>query len=89
VKLQPLSLSTILAAALFIASPAAFAGTPVSASGPTMDAAMDAATKAVEDDARKSGTCVSTYPSIKTCKQNPDGTWVCTGVRANHKGSCK
>ena len=65
------------------------AGTAVYAEGSDPEKAMEAATKAVEEAARKAKRCVSEYPSLGTCEQLSNGNWRCRGIRANHKGSCK
>lgn len=87
--MRTFTLSTSLATLLLTFSTAAFAGTPFAGTGATPEEAMDAATKAVEEAARKKGTCVSEYPDLKKCTQEPDGSWKCVGIRANKKGSCK
>lgn len=74
-------------ALLFTVSPA-IAGTPVYGEGPDLEKAIEAATKAVEEAAKRANRCVSKYPSIDTCEKLPNGNWRCRGIRANQKGSC-
>lgn len=84
--------SILIRAALFtccaLAGAIAHAGTPVYGEGKDLDEAMEAATRNVQDAAKKAKRCVSEYPSANKCTKTASG-WRCHGVRANQKGSCK
>lgn len=67
----------------------AVAGKVVKGEGRTLEEAMEAATRNVEADARAAKRCVSEYPKTSTCSRVTEDKFVCQGVRANHKGSCK
>lgn len=89
--MKPLSRTLALTLSLCsLATPGeVLAGKPIYGYGADIPSAMESAQKAVEDAARKTGRCVSRYPTVETCTQVKDGAWRCQGVRANHKGSCK
>uniref|UniRef100_UPI003F494B92 hypothetical protein n=1 Tax=Cupriavidus taiwanensis TaxID=164546 RepID=UPI003F494B92 len=63
------------------------AGTPVYGVSKDLGEALEKSVAAVEKAAQVHGTCVSTYPSLDTCKESK-GYWQCSAIRANHKGSC-
>lgn len=77
----------LMIAVLSSLAPAAFAGTPVHGVDKDLGVALDKASVNVEHAAQVHGTCVSSYPSLDTCKE-AKGYWQCTGVRADWKGSC-
>ncbi|MGF6183435.1 hypothetical protein ABIB42_004490 [Massilia sp. UYP32] len=87
-KLQGGSMKKLLLLCVALAAGPALAGEPVRAVSKDLGIAMDNARLAVEQAAVAHGTCVSEYPSIKKCEEGPQGYWQCTGIRANHKGSC-
>lgn len=78
-----------VALAMLLLPAPAWAGKVVTGDGPTLEAAMEAATRNVEEAARVAKRCVSEYPRPDTCVQLADGRFRCRGVRANQKGSCK
>lgn len=78
----------ILVLCLTLMAAPAFAGEPVRGVSKDLGEAMEKATAAVERAAQVHGTCVSEYPNIKKCEEGPQEYWQCTGIRANHKGSC-
>lgn len=65
----------------------AHAGKPVYGISKDLGEALEKAVEAVEKAAVVHGTCVSTYPSMDTCRE-VKGYWECHGIRANHGGSC-
>lgn len=68
----------------------ALGGEPVYAINKDLGLALEKATAAVEDAAKKHGTCVSEYPSLDTCVIHDrfNDYFQCRGIRANHLGSC-
>lgn len=83
-------LRTVIAFSLAAAAGLAVAGEPVYGVDKDLGAALDKSVAAVEKAAAVHGTCVSEYPSLKTCEASKkfDGYFECRAIRANHKGSC-
>lgn len=83
----------LLCASVLALSAPAFAGEPVTGSGPTKSAAADDANRRAAEIAKKKGisgaggTCY-TPAKIEECKKDPDGGFICTAVVANERGSC-
>jgi hypothetical protein len=66
------------------------AGTPVPGQGSSVKEALGDTAKKSWDLAVSKNTCVTTMPSLETCKKYPDkdNLWECKAVVANNKGSC-
>jgi hypothetical protein len=79
-------MARVLFLLLYSALGHAFAGEPVHGVSKDLGDAMEMALKNVEQAAKAHGTCVGTYPSIKTCTEGPKGYWLCTGIHV--RSSC-